>query len=589
MTESKNDYLIFAVFSSVWVFLGWVAYLLALSGFFYSWIFGGFFLLLLLVAGRQMVLKKISLNISREFIIISSSVLIFACLSSFFVTPTIFTGRDQGSISEAAIRLSQNHKLEFSTPASTEFFKIYGAGKALNFPGFYYNTNGQLTTQFPIAYISWLAVFYSFFGLIGLIVANAVLLSIFLISFYLLARLFVSIRFSSILLTLAATSFPIFWFFKFTLSENMALALLWLSALWLTLFIKEKRLFFYFSFLISAGLLVFTRIEGIFFLLAGLTVIFFFTKGNELWKGKRKILLLYPAAFLGILLLLNFTKDIYFYKEIAKAVLGFGNNDGGNISFAQKFLSPMLMETKLFFLYGIADAVILGIFGIIYFTIRKNREILIPFFVTVPSFVYLINSWISSDHPWMLRRFVFSIVPVFIFYSVTFLAKWFEEKDLFSLKFISYLVFASMLAFNLILFVEYFPVSENKKLLAETEKISTNFSSTDLVLIDRYSSYDPFSMIGGPMSFIYGKNSVYFFNLEDLKKIDREKFSGIYIIAPDGNAENYINSIGKENISSTKSYSIKNEKLFNLEMKDDDPILPIKKEYEATGKILMIR
>lgn len=544
---------------------------------------------MLLIAGRQIILKKISLNISREFIITLSSVLVFACLSSFFATPTIFGGRDQGAISEAAIRLSQNHKLEFSTPASAEFFSIYGPGKALNFPGFYYTAGGQLTTQFPIAYISWLAVFYSFFGLIGLIAANAILLSIFLISFYLLARLFVNIRFSSIILVLAATSFPIFWFFKFTLSENMALALLWLSILWLLLFIKEQKIFHYFSFLLSAGLLVFTRIEGIFFLLAGLAVIFFFTKGNELWKGNKKMLLLYPAVFLGILLLLNFAKDIYFYKEIAKAILGFGNNGGGDVSFAQKFLSPLLLEIKLFFLYGIADSVILGIFGIIYFVIRKKRDILIPFFVTAPSFIYLVNSWISSDHPWMLRRFVFSIVPVFIFYSVTFLAKWSEEKDLFSLKFISYLIFASMLAFNLILFVEYFPVSENKKLLEETGKMSENFSSTDLVLIDRHSSYDPFSMISGPMSFIYNKNSVYFFNLEDLKKIDREKFSGIYIVASDGNAENYLNSIGKENISDIKSYSIKNEKLFNLEMKDDDPILPIKKEYEATGKILKIR
>ncbi|MDO8529270.1 MAG: glycosyltransferase family 39 protein, partial [bacterium] len=326
---SKNDYLIFAVFSAIWIFSGWIAFLSTLGDFFYFWIFWGFLLLMIGVLIRQFILKKISAKISSEFAIVSSSILFFAIISSFFATPTVFSGRDQGAISEAAIRLSQNHRLEFSTPASSRFFEIYGPGKALNFPGFYYNKSGELITQFPIPYISWLTSFYSLFGLSGLIAANAVLLFIFLLSFYLITRFFLEIKYSALLLALTATSFPFFWFFKFTLSENMALALLWLSILWIILFLKEKRLFYYFSFLVSASLMVFTRIEGILFLISGFLTIFFITKKDSFWKEKRKFVFTYPAVFLFSMLILNFAKDTYFYKEMAKAFLVFGNKNGG--------------------------------------------------------------------------------------------------------------------------------------------------------------------------------------------------------------------------------------------------------------------
>jgi hypothetical protein len=589
MTEkniSKNDYLLFAIFSSIWVFLGWIAYLAALGGFFYFWIFLGFFILMLGVFLRQAILKKISLKISSEFAIVSSAVLLFVAVSSFFVTPTVFSGRDQGAISEAAIRLSQNHKLEFSTPASSQFFKIYGPGKALNFPGFYYNNSGKLITQFPLAYISWIAVFYSFFGLIGFATANAVLLFIFLLSFYLLARLIIKARYAVILLVLTATSFPMFWFFKFTLSENMALTLLWLSILWAFIFIKEQKIFYYFSFLIPAGLLVFTRIEGISFLIFALLAIFFLSRKNAVWKKDKKIILFYPAIFLSIILVLNFTKDIYFYKELAKAVFHTGGS--GSATELQRLFSPIFLEMKVFFLYGILSFLLLGIFAIIYFWFKKKRDLLIPLFITLPSFIYLANPWISTDHPWMLRRFVFSIMPALILYSVLFLADWTKEKKFPHRKFISYLVLASILLMNLSLLIRYFPFSENKGLLEETKNISENFSDKDLTLVDRSASGDPWAMISGPMSFLYNKNAVYFFNPQDIKKIDRAKFSKIYLITPNQNISAYANAIGKENMLYVRDYSMETKKLSNLN-DEQDPFLPEKEDYKAGGKIFEIK
>lgn len=588
MTElknNKNDILIFAVFSSVWIFLGWVAFLLSLGGFFYSWIIGGFFLFILTVIARQIILKKMSFNVSREFAIISSAILIFVMLASFFVTPTIFSGRDQGSISEAAIRLSQNHKLEFSTPASSEFFKIYGSGKALNFPGFHYTPEGQLTTQFPLVYISWMASFYSFFGLAGLIIANAVLLFIFLTSFYLLAINFAKEKFAYILLVLAATSFPVFWFFKFTLSENMALALLWISVLWVYLFIKEQKLFFYSSFLISAGLLVFTRIEGIFLLISGFLTIFFLTRKNPLWRERKKFLIVYPAIFLAILLIMNFTKDFYFYKEMAKVLVHVGQDQSETSSVFSGIFSPIMFEFRVFFLYGIASSLLLGIFGIIWLWAKKQWEKLIPFFIVLPSLVYLVNPWISSDHPWMLRRFVFSIIPVFLFYSILFLQDWTAEEKMKHRKIVSWALIVIMIFSNLFIFFKYFTFSENKGLIQETQKISENFSRNDLVLVDRLAAGDGWTMITGPMNFLYNINTVYLFNPKDVEKIDRSKFEKIYLIASNQNLQFFIQSLGKENLIGIKDYSIENDKLSSFE----DFFLPEKETYKTNGKIFEIK
>lgn len=618
---NKNDYLIFAAFSAVWIFLGWIAFLMSLGGFFYAWIIGGFFLLMIGVIARQVMLGKMSFKISKELIIVSLIILIFVISASFFSTPSIFSGRDQGSISEASIRLSQNHKLEFSTPSSQEFFKIYGVGKALNFPGFYYTSEGQLTTQFPLAYISWLAMFYSFFGLTGLIIANAVLLFIFLVSFYLLSRNFIQEKFAYILLALTVFSFPIFWFFKFTLSENMALALLWISIFWIYLFIKEQRLlcpsiqnpqkseglnkknilssdslgqennknfgggFFYSSFLLSAGLLVFTRIEGIFLLISGFLTIFIMTRKNFVWKGKKKFLILYPAIFLTILLIMNFTKDIPFYKEMGKALLHIRQDQSDAPLTFNGFLSPAIFEFKVFFLYGLTSSLLLGIFAIIYFWVKRKWEILIPLFAVSPSLIYLFNPWISSDHPWMLRRFVFSIVPVFIFYSILFLQEWSNKEKKRHRKIISWIFIFIMIISNLLLFYRYFPFSENKDLLGETKKISENFKDKDLVLIDRMANGDGFSMITGPLNFMYNKNAVYFFNPKDAEKIDKNKFEKIYLLVSNQSLEFFVQALGKDNLVYIKDYSIKNEKLSDF----NGFFLPEKERYEIKGKIFELK
>lgn len=547
---NSGDFKIFVYFAIFWVVLAWLGFISALVGFFHAAVFIAYFTLAFLSI-LYFLKKRGGIKISSEFIFVVCLAIFVAVIFSSFTTPTIFSGRDQGAISEAAIRLSQNHQLEFSTPASEEFFKIYGPGKALNFPGFYYAENGMLTTQFPLPYIAWLSIFYSMSGSNGLIMANAVLLFIFLISFYLLARLFLKAMPSAIILILAITTFPFFWFFKFTLSENMALALIWLGILQIMLFLKEKNGIYFFSALPTFGLMAFTRIEGLVIFLMFAVVILSRSGARGYLKTNRLKNIIIPSIFLIAVFILNFFMNFPFFKEIGKASLNFLPR------LKENYVGTDYYMLKIFIIYGIAHLIILGAIGAAYLLKKKDYDKLIPLIVVLPTFLYLFNSNISSDHPWMLRRYVFSIIPACILYAVIFFDCWLGKNK----KSFLYAVLLILIFINVPVFAKYGFFSENKNLLAQTRDISLNFSNNDLVLVDRLASGGGWEMLTGPLGFFYGKQAVYFFNPEDFAKIDLSKFGKIYLIAPDENIDFYKKSPMGDNMEFYKDCTIKTKRL----------------------------
>jgi len=573
---TTGDYKIFTVFALFWIFLAWLGFLSALVGFFYSWIFIGYFILE--IAGTIYVFrKKIFNKPSGEFCIAALVFLAIVILFSSFTIPTIFSGRDQGSISEAGIRLAQNHQLKFSTPASQEFFKIYGPGKALNFPGFHYAQSGELITQFPIPYIAWLGIFYSVFGLAGLIIANAVLFYLFLFSAYLLFRLFAPIKYSVIFLLLLLISFSFSWFLKFTLSENMALALIWLGILQLVLFFKEKSNLYFFSFLTTLGLMAFTRIEGV-ALLTMLIIIMLFNKSARNFLAADKVKrIFFPVFIFVVIFILNFIVNFSFFREIGKALL---KNSTQTVE-----VSSIINTANILLVYGIVPYLIFGIIGIVYFIKRKTRLEFLPLVLVFPLLFYLADPHISSDHPWMLRRYVFAILPLFIFYTVLWLAYYFRNKKRWLLS----VILAILFLLNITASLKYFTFSENKNLLEQTKILSQNFSTNDLILVDRLASGDGWSMLSGPMSFLHGKNTVYFFNPNDLSKINLEKFDKIYLIAPDEKISFYESSILKSRLNFCKDYQIETLRLKVFDKNEKNILLPEKKIIKIEGKIFEVR
>lgn len=590
-TLSSKDYQFLSLNMLLLLGFAWGGFASSLVGIFYAPVIWT----LTIVAGIwliQNVLKKgVALKPSRELIFASIAFLLIAGFFSFFSTPSVFTGRDQGSFTEAAIHLSQNHKLEFSTTLSNEFFKLHEPGRSLNFPGFYYTSDGNLITQFSLVYISWLALFFAIFGTVGLTIANGVLFFSFLLSIYCVARLFLSALGAMPLMLFVATSFSFMWFSKFTLSENLALPLIWMTALSLMLFLKNRRILHYVVFLLSTSLLCFSRIEGIAFFFVSIVILLSHKDARDFIKQNTLRRLFLPAIILLSVFVANIITDIYFYKEIAKALLpSFVLPKATYIGQIKNNILPNFYAIKIFYLYGLLGFFIVGGVGTIIAFWKREFYKLIPFFLVLPTFVYFFNSKITPDHPWMLRRFVFSLLPVAIFYSGLLLGRLIEEKSFSkSLRLLSCAIITILIAMNLPAFSKYLTFSENKDLLQQTQTISEQFSANDLILIDREVSGDGWSMISGPMNFLYGKNAVYFFNTHDLSELDLQKFENVYLIAPNEKVPYYLSSTIADRLTQIREYSLTTKR---LDIKPADTLekisLPEKKKFAVHGKIFQV-
>lgn len=518
------------------------------------------------------------------------AVAIFSLLTVWFLfsnaTPSVFSGRDQGSFSESAVRLSKNHQLEFGNAASEEFFKIYGEGKALNFPGFNYNQKGNLTTHFPIGYIAWLAAFHSLFDLTGLVVANSVAFFIFLMSFYLVARKYVSLSASLVSLLLLSTSFAYSWFFKLTLSENLAMPLVWLAILQLLVFFFKKERLYLFASIFLFTVLAFSRLEAFAFLGMVFTILFLKRKsfpdiGKHIFKNR---LFLGSAAAFGALYALNIFKNFSYFKIILRGIFGSFARDE-NLP-GQSSFDSLAYIARVFNEYAMLDFFLISSLAVLYIIYKKKYALFWPLAVILPTFAYLFHPGISFDHPWMLRRYIFSVFPLCLLVSVWFLDSFFKRK-------VYLWVFSGVLLFNnLAVSFPYLDFSENENLLLQTGELSRNFQKDDLILIDREAAGSGFSMISGPMNFVFGKQAVYFFNPEDIKKIDLERFEHIYLLIPDKNLAMYQTNFLFDKLSFQRDYIITGERLGILDLDRGELWasaieLPKKENFSVEGKIYL--
>lgn len=607
MDDQKNtyDFNFFIHISLFWIIISWGLFFLALLGFFYWWSLA--LLISLLVATSARFIFTNSIRLSKSFLIVNLIIIFFSGLFVYFSTPTIFSGRDQGSISQSAIRLSQNGKLNFSHPVAQDFFainttqkdklknclidklddfqdensiksKFYysycqaaSAAKAENFPGFFYLHDGELITQFPIAYTAWLALFYSFLGIFGFKVANGILIYFTFLAIYLIVhkltqlekassqiKLFTRIATLGILLS----SFCFMWFSKFTLTENMATPLLWSGILALIILADSKlanlegKKLTLLLLILSLGLLIFTRIEGIvFFALAfGLLLI---NKNTRAYFRRNFIKILLPIlTVIFFIFIWNLHIDIYFYKAILKSTLENINGNPNSLRENNSLLS-MLNLFKIFNLYGLFVLMIFGVGGLFYLIKNKHYQALLPLFVILPSIIYILSPQITPEHPWMLRRFTFSLLPAFIIYSIILIYALLKKQK----TTLAIIIFSVIILFNLPAFINYVTFVPDKNLFSATQGLSQKFSNQDLVLVDQLASGDNFEMIADPLNSIFGKKAVYFFNPHDLKKIDTQQYEKIYLIIPRSKETYYRDFFNADELFFIQTYTLNFERL----------------------------
>ena len=478
------------------------------------------------------------------FIVLISLLASFA--TCYFATPTIFGGRDQGSIGTSAIYLSQNHSLKISSPIAKDLFKKYGPGKALNFPGFDYAKDGSLFSRFPAGYTVYLASAYTLFGLKGIQYANFIPLFFFLIIFWLILKEVFDEKISFLGFLLAATFFPFLWFAKYALTETYMLFLVWTGIYFLlslrgaqrrsnpefdtqnTGSPRSLRSLAMTNWLALAffALSTFVRIEGIVFFFLAAIYIFLLQREKivTLSKNFKKYLLVSALVLLGLYGYLNFPDLVDSSKNLVKAFLPNSAKESAPSANLYSYLA------RIFFNYNIATYVIIGLAGILVLAknIRKNwsKPEFLMIFITFPAFLYLLSPMITLDEPWLLRRFVFAVFPALIFYSIYSLNKFFYHKIFL------YFVLIVLIAANSVVSWRFFTTSENKGLLPQIEKISQRFNADDLVLVDRMAAGSGFSLASEPLRTIYGKQAVYFFNADDLRYINQDRYKNIYLLAP---------------------------------------------------------
>lgn len=515
-------------------------------------------------------------KLSNSFKFLTLIVFIFGLFLSFFTTPTIFGGRDEGSYSNSAVMLAKNGQYTENSELIENFFDIYGVSKALNFPGFQYNSEEQLESQFLPGYPSWLAIFYQLFGLNGLKFVNLLPFMTFLLAFYLLIiEVFPLIKnpdnqkecFCSELLKkccfklnqaeqfawlgtiLLATFLPLIIFYKFTLSEIYFASLTWFSVYLLIRYLKNKNFFRFKLIFIPLFLTLFIRIEAIAIIFALLLIMI----GKD-FNHLRKAPYQFFFAFLGFVLILIIWLEPDFFINALKGISDIsGLNANAIPESREKTLIGKLIPDdwknfyafKIWINYNLLPFFIMsGTFLLFFFKSvfkdmkfgNEKAQIIIPFLFFLPVSIYLIDANISLDHPWMLRRWVFAIIPIIVFYSILFLF-YLKQKNKFLFSLITLFLFIGN--FSLIFFplknnknqwVNYLTFSQNEKLFQQVQDLSKLFGKNDLILISQKSSGSGWSLIAEPMRNVLGYQAVYFFNAQDYAKLDHDDFDNIFLI-----------------------------------------------------------
>ncbi len=531
--KKENKLNLFEVFSLNWIILAFFSLILAWIGLFQlSFLILGIALLIFsnywLLKKRWIVFEKSSKIDYLVFLVIA----VWGIFITSFATPTIFGGRDEGSFSNAAILLAQNGSLIHSDNLTKNLHSLYGTGKALNFPGFNYTEAGAIKSQFLPAYISYLAIFYSFFQLAGLKLANILPLVTFLGSFYLITKRFTNRKTAIFATTIFATSLPLFILLQLTLTEIFFGSLIWLSAYLLIKYLKNKTRFYYWLIFLPLMPAVFTRIEtmAIVFMLFVILLIRDF-------KHLKKPSFQLPFVLIIILFALALSNYTSFFTSAAKGLLGnllsFAQNQsfGTEPSGAFNLISLLPNDwhnfylLKVFFTYNLLFFLIIGIFALAYLIKKRKWHFLTPLFLFLPTLIYLFNANISLDHPWMLRRFVFTITPLLVLYSFLLLHRLFQQSQL-SYSFLA----AFLLLINLQQLFPFALTGQNQGLFGVLEKAKAQFSADDLVLVSQKAGGSAWLLPAEPLRNLHHIGAVYFFRPSDLESLRQIPHQNIYLL-----------------------------------------------------------
>lgn len=399
------------------------------------------------------------------------------------------------------------------------------------------NDNTKLTPQFLPGYITSLALFYEISGNSSIYYANAILIFLGLISIYFVGK---HIRNQKVGLTAViffSTLYTTLWFSMRFNSEVLFFALFWITIWFFLESYKREKIAWYFLSLVPLALLLLTRGEGL--LYAGLylvvtpfilakkpkeaakrffkkrflpiallptSILFFYiyylsifnvryiTSQIENFKAALNIfppiILALAALFLvGITILYTFVKnstEFDFKKErqrilFAIILLCLAAIQIYHFVIAGDFLNwkfyRLQFSLEMMTYYMITFYIIIVLYGLFLKKFKKAH-----FHITLlslPSFIFLIESNIAPDQPWFMRRFFAVFIPLMIilasdiFYTIK--TKYSEQKIA---LYFGVIVLNIIVAFPIIGFID------NKGMQEKITELSNNFTTDDLILLE---------------------------------------------------------------------------------------------------------
>jgi hypothetical protein len=173
------------------------------------------------------------------------------------------------------------------------------------------------------------------------------------------------------------------------------------------------------------------------------------------------------------------------------------------------------MKQFVFFIlsnYGLQIALLFVLIAVILLIKNRNKEkvryFLFTLLLVLPGFWALLSPEITLDQPWMLRRYLFMILPMAYIALAVVLVKFKKSAIIFV---------ALLVILNLVISAPILTLVEYNGAREFTGKIAEKIPDNSFVFVDRFVLKD--YEITGPLFFIYDKNSFRVYG-EDLKKLN---------------------------------------------------------------------
>ncbi|VVB55590.1 Dolichyl-phosphate-mannose-protein mannosyltransferase [uncultured archaeon] len=483
---------LFIILSSLIILIAEISTILATLKFFYSALVYAviitiFFVLIFFLLKQKIRIEKL---IMHDWIALSIVVL-FGALNTYYFYDVFSGGLDTGVYPNAASLLASRHS--------------FTVVENINFPG-WVEIDNLHRLDFDYGYPTWLAINYSIFGLSGIQLSNFLPILIGTLSIYFIGKHSFNSKVGIFSVILIATTYPMFWITRVTLTEALAFGLLWFGILsFLFAYQRKNNLYLYPAILsMSFGLL--TRPEFIPTYILAICILFFlFYIKNEKWIINKKITVCLVIAVLPFFIytylinmryfstMLSFLKDPSIIISPAQHVQQDIQLPGDPISsHYPEFVFHMLAEYNLylFIIFIPLTFLVLRKFG-------KSMAInfIFIFILSSPSFIYLVHPSITLFQPWFLRRYIVAVIPLAIMSTVVFIHFMIRQKQ------VQYLIFGMILILNIVTASPIITLSENAGMIKHVGDISSKFTGNDMVIVDQYSSS---YKIADPMFFVYG-------------------------------------------------------------------------------------